>query len=74
MKKFFTKPFNSKFKNSNEFEGNSSNGKNLKVELKEEKKDVKSSFENKKELKLKGESSYDCNYNNGLNHLEKDCI
>ena len=62
MKKFFKKPLNPKFKNNNEVKGNSSSGKSVEDDSKIEKKDVKDSYEKKKELKLKGDSSYNCNY------------
>lgn len=51
-----------------------STGKNVKDELKVEKKDVNSSHDKKYELKLKGDLGYDCNYYNGSNHLAKDCM
>ena len=61
VKKFFKKPFKLKYSNSNQFKGNSSTGKNVKVESKEEKKEIKNIIE-KKQLNLKGDLGYDCNY------------
>ena len=72
MNKFFKNTFNSKYKNNSDFKGNSSIGKGAKVELKEEKKEVKNVIK-KKQMKLKGDPNYDCNYYNGSNHLAKDC-
>lgn len=39
---------------------------------KHEKKEVESSSEKNKEMKLKGNSGYNFNYCNGHNHLAKD--
>ena len=55
VKRFFKYPFNPKYKNNNEFKGNSSTCKGAKVESKEEKKEGKIVIE-KKPLKLKGDS------------------
>lgn len=51
-----------------------SSRKSVKDELKVEKKDVKGSYEKKKELKLKGDWGYDCNQCKGSNHLAEDCM
>ncbi|KAL4590457.1 hypothetical protein LXL04_003387 [Taraxacum kok-saghyz] len=63
QKKFYKNKFNSGSK-FNKFAKNNANP--------EKKKEEKESSEEKKELL--GDSSWDCNYCNGRNHLAKDCM
>lgn len=71
VKRFFKNPFNPKYKSNSDFKGNNSLEKGAEVDLKEEKKYITNGVE-KKQLKLKGDSGYDCNYYSGSNHLAKD--
>lgn len=74
VNKFFKKPFNGKLKNGYESKGMSMSDKGVKDVAKVEKKDEEKSSEKKKEMKLKGDFGYNCNYCNGYNHLVKYCM
>ena len=70
VNKFFKKPFNLKFKGS-DFKGNSS-GKNVRDKTKTEKKKENKSEVEKLEKKLKGNSGFNFQYCNGVNHMVAD--
>ncbi|KAL7592013.1 hypothetical protein Lser_V15G31779 [Lactuca serriola] len=72
VKKFFKNPFNSKSRAS-EMKGNSSR-KNVNDEKRIEKMEVKTEEAKIEKKKLKGDSGFNFDYCNGVNHMASECM